>query len=63
MINEKESWRNKFSDDENGGHRDGYRPQPATEEDIKREFGEEVLALVSGVTKLEKIVFKSQEDA
>ena len=27
MINEKESWRNKFSDDENGGHRDGYRPQ------------------------------------
>ena len=35
----------------------------STEEDIKREFGEEVLALVSGVTKLEKIVFKSQEDA
>ena len=34
---------------------------PATEEDIRREFGEEVLALVSGVTKLEKIVFKSQE--
>ena len=27
MINEKESWRNKFSDDENGGRRDGYRPQ------------------------------------
>lgn len=27
MINEKENWRNKFSDDENGGHRDGYRPQ------------------------------------
>ncbi|MBO7167692.1 MAG: RNA-binding S4 domain-containing protein [Bacteroidaceae bacterium] len=27
MINEKESWRNKFSNDENGGHRDGYRPQ------------------------------------
>ena len=27
MINEKESWRNKFSDEENGGHRDGYRPQ------------------------------------
>lgn len=26
MINEKESWRNKFSDDENGGRRDGYRP-------------------------------------
>ncbi|MBO5481030.1 MAG: bifunctional (p)ppGpp synthetase/guanosine-3',5'-bis(diphosphate) 3'-pyrophosphohydrolase [Clostridia bacterium] len=35
----------------------------STEEDIRREFGDEVLALVSGVTKLEKIVFKSQEDA
>ncbi|MBE5745234.1 MAG: bifunctional (p)ppGpp synthetase/guanosine-3',5'-bis(diphosphate) 3'-pyrophosphohydrolase [Clostridiales bacterium] len=35
----------------------------STEEDIKREFGDEVLALVSGVTKLERIVFKSQEDA
>ncbi|MBE7067732.1 MAG: bifunctional (p)ppGpp synthetase/guanosine-3',5'-bis(diphosphate) 3'-pyrophosphohydrolase [Clostridiales bacterium] len=35
----------------------------ATEEDVCREFGEEVLRLVSGVTKLEKIVFKSQEDA
>ncbi len=35
----------------------------STEEDIRREFGAEVLALVSGVTKLEKIVFKSQEDA
>ena len=35
----------------------------STAEDIKREFGDEVLALVSGVTKLEKIVFKSQEDA
>ena len=33
----------------------------ATEEDIKTEFGDEVLELVSGVTKLEKIVFKSQE--
>ena len=33
----------------------------ATEEDIKREFGDEVLELVSGVTKLDKIVFKSQE--
>ena len=32
----------------------------STEEDIQREFGEEVLALVSGVTKLERIVFKSQ---
>ena len=35
----------------------------STEEDIRSAFGEEVLALVSGVTKLEKIVFKSQEDA
>ncbi len=35
---------------------------PATEEDIRREFGEEVLTLVSGVTKLDKIVFKSQEE-
>ncbi|MBE7077605.1 MAG: bifunctional (p)ppGpp synthetase/guanosine-3',5'-bis(diphosphate) 3'-pyrophosphohydrolase [Clostridiales bacterium] len=35
----------------------------STAEDISREFGDEVLNLVSGVTKLEKIVFKSQEDA
>ncbi len=35
----------------------------STAEDIKREFGGEILDLVSGVTKLEKIVFKSQEDA
>lgn len=35
---------------------------PATDEDIRREFGEEVLTLVSGVTKLEKIVFKSHEE-
>ncbi len=34
----------------------------STEEDIRANFGEEVLALVSGVTKLEKIVFKSKED-
>ncbi len=34
----------------------------ATSDDIKREFGDEVLALVGGVTKLEKIVFKSKED-
>ncbi len=34
----------------------------STEEDIRREFGDEVLALVAGVTKLEKIVFKSKED-
>ena len=30
-------------------------------DDIKREFGEEVLELVSGVTKLSKIEFKSEE--
>ena len=35
---------------------------PSTAEDIEREFGKEVLALVSGVTKLEKIVFKSKEE-
>ncbi len=34
----------------------------ATEDDIRREFGENVLTLVSGVTKLDKIVFKSQEE-
>ncbi len=34
-----------------------------TEEDIRREFGEEILRLVAGVTKLDKIVFNSQEDA
>ena len=35
----------------------------ATEEDIEREFGSEILQLVGGVTKLEKIEFKSQEEA
>lgn len=35
----------------------------STEEDIEREFGSEVLQLVGGVTKLEKIEFKSQEEA
>ncbi|MBE7085748.1 MAG: bifunctional (p)ppGpp synthetase/guanosine-3',5'-bis(diphosphate) 3'-pyrophosphohydrolase [Clostridiales bacterium] len=34
----------------------------STAEDIKNEFGDEVLNLVGGVTKLEKIVFKSKED-
>ena len=34
----------------------------ATEEDIRSLFGEEVLTLVAGVTKLDKIVFKSQEE-
>ena len=34
----------------------------STAEDIRAEFGEEVLTLVGSVTKLEKIVFKSKED-
>ena len=35
---------------------------PVTEEDIRLGFGEEILRLVSGVTKLDKIVFKSREE-
>ena len=35
---------------------------PVTEEDVRREFGDSVLTLVAGVTKLDKIVFKSQEE-
>ena len=35
---------------------------PVTEDDIRHEFGEEILRLVSGVTKLDKIVFKSREE-
>ena len=35
---------------------------PVTEQDIRDKFGEEILALVSGVTKLDKIVFKSREE-
>ncbi len=35
---------------------------PVSEGDIKKEFGEEVLELVQGVTKLEKIQFTSQEE-
>ena len=34
----------------------------STADDIRAAFGEEVLTLVGGVTKLEKIVFKSKED-
>ena len=35
---------------------------PCTEEDLKREFGEEITRLVQGVTKLDKIEFKSKEE-
>ncbi len=35
---------------------------PVTEEDILKEFGGEILMLVNGVTKLEKIEFKSKEE-
>ncbi len=35
---------------------------PVSVSDIKKEFGEEVLELVEGVTKLDKIEFKSQEE-
>lgn len=35
---------------------------PVSEGDIKKEFGEEVLELVLGVTKLEKIEFTSREE-
>lgn len=35
---------------------------PVSEGDIKEEFGEEILELVLGVTKLDKIEFKSQEE-
>lgn len=35
---------------------------PVSEGDIKKEFGEEVLELVLGVTKLEKIQFTSREE-
>ncbi|MBR1676444.1 MAG: bifunctional (p)ppGpp synthetase/guanosine-3',5'-bis(diphosphate) 3'-pyrophosphohydrolase [Clostridia bacterium] len=35
---------------------------PVTEEDIQAEFGDEILQLVVGVTKLDKIEFKSREE-
>lgn len=35
---------------------------PVSEKDIKEEFGEEILELVLGVTKLDKIEFKSREE-
>ena len=36
---------------------------PATAEDIKNTFGQEILTLVEGVTKLDKIRFQSREEA
>ena len=36
---------------------DTIEDTPVTEEDIRKEFGDEVLELVSGGTKLDKIVF------
>ena len=36
---------------------------PVTEEDIRSQFGEEILELVAGVTKLDKFEFQSQEEA
>ena len=35
---------------------------PATEEDIRENFGDEILELVKGVTKLDKIEFNSKEE-
>ena len=35
---------------------------PVTEDDIRSNFGDEVLQLVAGVTKLDKIFFKSHEE-
>ena len=35
---------------------------PVSESDIKTEFGDEILELVAGVTKLDKIEFKSHEE-
>ena len=36
---------------------------PVTEEDIRTNFGDEILELVAGVTKLDKIEFQSKEEA
>ena len=35
---------------------------PATAEDIKKNFGDEILTLVEGVTKLDKIRFQTREE-
>ena len=41
---------------------DTIEDTPVSEGDIRKEFGEEVLFLVKGVTKLDKFEFKSQEE-
>ncbi|MBO5926910.1 MAG: bifunctional (p)ppGpp synthetase/guanosine-3',5'-bis(diphosphate) 3'-pyrophosphohydrolase [Clostridia bacterium] len=41
---------------------DDLEDTPVSAKDIEAEFGSEVLALVEGVTKLDKIEFKSQEE-
>ncbi|MBP5308018.1 MAG: bifunctional (p)ppGpp synthetase/guanosine-3',5'-bis(diphosphate) 3'-pyrophosphohydrolase, partial [Clostridia bacterium] len=41
---------------------DTIEDTPVSEGDIKKEFGDEVVLLVKGVTKLDKIEFKSQEE-
>ncbi len=41
---------------------DTIEDTPVSEGDIKKEFGDEVLFLVKGVTKLDKLEFKSQEE-
>ena len=35
---------------------------PATEDDIKQKFGKEIMTLVDGVTKLDKIHFQTHEE-
>ena len=41
---------------------DTIEDTPVSEGDIQKEFGDEVVLLVKGVTKLDKIEFKSQEE-
>ena len=41
---------------------DGIEDTPVSEGDIKKEFGDEVLELVKGVTKLDQIAFNSLEE-
>ena len=42
---------------------DTLEDTPVTDEQIKTEFGEEILELVEGVTKLDKLKFLNREDA